>query len=148
MTSLRNPPKKAPKSMLDELTAEDLMSRNPQSVRDNATVDEAVKFLTDRAISGAPVINESGRPVGVISRTDLLIHERERRRTTNEHEAADTTPVSAVMTPIVFTAREKDTAQKVTEQMVALNVHRLFVVDAADVLIGVITPLDVLRKLV
>lgn len=148
MTALRNAPRLTTQLSHDELTADELMSRNPLSLRDNATVEEAVKFLTDRAVSGAPVINESGRPIGVISRTDLLIHERERRRHAGEVDTSDLTPVSELMTPIVFTARPDDSARKVMEQMVALNVHRLFVVDSAEVLIGVITPLDVLRKLV
>lgn len=147
MTALRNAPCLATQLTLDELTAADLMTRNPLSLRDNASVDDAVRFLTERAVSGAPVINDSGRPIGVVSRTDLLIHERE-KRSIGEIDVDDVTPVSALMTPIVFTARPEDPAVKVMEQMVALNVHRLFVVDRGDILIGVITPLDILRKLV
>jgi predicted transcriptional regulator len=33
------------------------------------------------------------------------------------------------------------------EQLLALNVHHLFVVDAAGVIIGVISPVDVLKQL-
>jgi len=36
---------------------------------------------------------------------------------------------------------------RVISDMVALNVHQLYVVDSANVLVGVVTALDVLRKL-
>jgi predicted transcriptional regulator len=52
------------------------------------------------------------------------------------------------MTPIVFTVRSDDSARKVVEQMVSLNIHRMFVVDEASVVIGVISALDVLRRIV
>ncbi len=40
-------------------------------------MSEAVLLLTDRGFSAAPVIDDAGRPVGVVSRTDLLVHDRE-----------------------------------------------------------------------
>jgi CBS domain-containing protein len=36
---------------------------------------------------------------------------------------------------------------RVVGDMVALNVHQIYVVDAANVLVGVVTALDVLRRL-
>src|SRR5271167_2411119 len=58
-------------------TAADLMTPNPVSLEDAALVSEAVILLTERGFSAAPVIDKAGRPVGVVSRTDLLVHERE-----------------------------------------------------------------------
>jgi len=51
------------------------------------------------------------------------------------------------MTPAVFSVPADAPASRVVADMVALNVHQLYVVDAANVLVGVITALDVLRKL-
>src|SRR5690349_10530953 len=59
-------------------TAADLMMPNPMSLRAEATVREAVAALTDRGFSAAPVIDEAGRPVGVLSRADVLVHDREK----------------------------------------------------------------------
>src|SRR5258708_30867048 len=59
-------------------TAADMMTPNPVSIREKATVSEAVAFLTDKGISAAPVIDKAGRAVGVVSRSDLLVHDRER----------------------------------------------------------------------
>ena len=60
--------------MLQARTAAELMTTNPQSLRQDATVGEAAAFLSTRGFGAAPVIDEAGRPVGVVSRTDLLHH--------------------------------------------------------------------------
>ena len=95
---------------LGPATAAELMSPNPISINAEAMIDEATALLTDRGFGAAPVIDEAGRPVGVISRADILIHERERlhrlRPSTDivgAHgyavEEVDPTRVSDVMTP-------------------------------------------------
>src|SRR5262249_28883167 len=58
-------------------TAADLMTPDPVSIRADATLREALALLIDRGFSAAPVIDAAGRPVGVLSRTDLLVHDRE-----------------------------------------------------------------------
>ena len=52
-------------------TAEELMVPNPISLRAEAGVAEAIKLFTEKGIAAAPVIDEAGRPIGVISRSDL-----------------------------------------------------------------------------
>ena len=147
-------------------TAADLMTPNPVSLEADALVSEAVLLLTERGFSAAPVIDEAGRPVGVLSQTDLLIHDREtvehlvppeaetgaplpRRMWGNfQLERVDATPVRDLMTPAVFSVNPNTPAGRVIEEMCALNVHRLFVVNRAGILVGVVSALDVLRRLV
>jgi CBS domain-containing protein len=43
-------------------TAADLMTPNPVSIGQNATVKEAVAFLSDRGFSAAPVLDEAAGP--------------------------------------------------------------------------------------
>src|SRR5271170_303507 len=111
--------------ILKAQTAGNLMSPNPVSIRYKATVAEATALLTDRGFSAAPVIDEAGRAVGVISRTDLLVHDRERMTHVGPaHETedpfarqaawqdplpegfsveeTDPTMVCDIMTPVVF----------------------------------------------
>jgi CBS domain-containing protein len=147
-------------------TAADLMSLNPVSLRADATIREALALFTDRGFGAAPVIDEAGRPIGTISRTDLLIHEREQGRyphtidetdwdvlsTSSERmgfsvEIVDPTPIRDLMTPVVFTVTLDTPAERVVEQMLALKVHNLFVVDDEITLVGVISALDVVRHL-
>src|SRR5437868_5811330 len=118
-------PHAVPRPVLCADTAADLMMPNPISVRDDATLREAVALLTDKGFSAAPVIDAAGRPVGVLSRSDVLVHERERvdylapepeyyhrgelatragerLRTGFQVERVDRTRVRDVMTPAVF----------------------------------------------
>ncbi len=151
---------------LTHATAEDLMSANPVSLYHGASIQEAIALLTDRGFGAAPVIDDAGRPVGVLSRSDILVHEREQVRhatlTTSEDweekprrichegfsvEVVDPTRVRDIMTPVVFTVGLHTPAVKVVEQMLNLKVHQLFVVDADLALVGVISSLDVLRHL-
>src|SRR5438270_598439 len=109
--------------------AAELMADNPVSVRADATVAEAIALLTDKNLSAAPVIDESGRPIGVLSRADILIHEREQaRRPTPATPGVDPTRARDLMTPAVFSVTPQTPAARVVEEMVALNVHQLFVV--------------------
>lgn len=124
-------------------TAADLMTPNPLSIDEQATVQEAVTLLVNKGFHAAPVIDATGRPVGVLSGTDILIHTRNQRR------GPDTDPTRArdMMTPAVFSVGLHAPASRVVCDMVALGVHQLFVVDPAGVLVGVISALDVARHL-
>ncbi len=151
-------------------TAADLMTPNPLSVRDVATLREAVSFLIDKGFSAAPVIDTAGRPVGVLSQADIMIHDREEvehisavpeyylkseltarvgkaNADSFQVEKVDRTLVRDIMTPVVFSVTPSASVSRVVHDLVSLKVHRLFVVDEAGVLVGVISALDVLRRL-
>jgi|SRR4051812_26694936 len=156
-------PASASQLVLQAETAADLMTPNPVSIPADAPVEEAVAFLTDKGFSAAPVIDRAGRPVGVVSRADIVIHDRETvnylKPVPDDAEAEApagagelTTEASApvcvrdIMTPVVFSVRPDAPAARVVEDILSWDVHRLFVVDGG-VLVGVISTLDVLRRL-
>jgi CBS-domain-containing membrane protein len=124
-------------------TAADLMNVGSVSIADTDTVPEAVEFLTSRGFGAAVVIDDAGPPIGVVTKTDVLMHTRRRKPGLEP----DDTPVTEVMTPAVFSVRMETPAASVVEQLLELHVHHLFVQDAAGVVVGVISPVDVLRKL-
>lgn len=150
-----------PRLSLHAETARDIMHADPLSIRAEATLPEILAFFTQRNVSAAPVMNAAGRPIGVISRSDVLVH----------HSLADAggrveyfespildaktdapsakKPPNAydLMTPAVFAVGPDTPMAKVVADMVGLRVHRLFVVDDDGVLIGVISAMDVLRNL-
>ena len=153
---------------LDAETAADLMAANPISLRFDANVHEALMLLTDKNISGAPVIDDGGRPIGVLSRSDLLVHDRETSRKVGQSpayffeqevkhgqkvpeefqiEQVDAATVGDLMTPAVFSVQPNTPVRKVIKEMVDLRVHRLFVVDDEGTLVGVISTKDVLKRL-
>src|SRR5262245_18503794 len=132
MNALKNA---AASMTLTARTAAELMSPNPLSLREDITLKEAIAFLVDRNLSGAPVIDEAGRPVGVLSQTDILIHDREEVKhlvppepesgmplTRSwwegfQIEQVDTTPVRDLMTPAVFCVDLDTAASSVVEQL-------------------------------
>lgn len=158
-----------PRVFLRAETAADLMTASPISLREEASLHEALVLFAEKRFSAAPVIDESGRPVGVLSQSDIIIHDREKvayvpevpefyskadlatnageRLRGFQVEQVDTTCVGDLMTPAVFSVRTDTPCEKVIEQMLALNVHRVFVVDRDDILVGVISATDIVRKL-
>lgn len=158
---------KAPRMILEAATAKDLMWPTPVSIEETATIREGVGFLVDKGFSAAPVIDHAGRPVGVLSRADILVHDREQVHhpvspeyysgtdLATEKELAenfqieevDRTSIKEIMTPVVYSVLPDAPTAEVITQMLGLKVHRLFVVDPDGVLIGVISTMDVLRHL-
>ncbi len=136
----------ASRLFLDAARAADLMSPSPVSLNADAPVADAVAAMTQRGFSAAPVIDEAGRPVGVLSRSDVLVHERERLRSPAP-AGGDTTCVRDLMTPAIFSVPPDLPADRVVEQLLTLDVHQLYVVDDSQLLVGVITAHDVLRRL-
>jgi len=161
--------KLTPTLKLHAATAAELMVANPISLRADANVHEALALLTDKGFSAAPVIDDAGRPIGVLSRSDLLVHDREKGdylapspayfyeqelhtrqgkpKPGFQVENVDTTTVRDLMTPAVFAVAPSTPAAKVVGDMIGLHVHRLFVVDEDGALIGVISTMDVLKRL-
>lgn len=136
-----------PDTALWERSAAEVMTPNPVSLREEAGLREAIVFLADRGFGAAPVIDASGRPVGVVSQTDILIHDREALSLQAGKAAAMGPRVRDIMTPVVFQVPQDATVRRVMAEMVELNVHRLFVVDESGALVGVLTALDILRLL-
>jgi CBS domain-containing protein len=157
-----------PRVVLQARTAEDLMTTSPVSIAADASVKEAAAFLTDKAFGAAPVIDEAGRPIGVVSQSDLVIHDRERLEYVvagvEQHARSDgletqdlptgfgvvdvdRTQVRDVMTPVIYSVGPDTPAHKVIEDMLGHRVHRLFVVGADGVLVGVISTVDIVRRL-
>jgi CBS domain-containing protein len=143
-----------PCAPLECVAARDLMTANPRSIDQSSTVRQAAEFFSATRLSGAPVIDEAGRPIGVISRTDVLRHlgrsipESPRfEQATPDGSEREATPIHRIMTRAVFSVRPDTPATKVIAKLAALEVGRLFVVDDYGVLIGVVSAFDLLRSL-
>ena len=150
-------------------TAAELMTWNPVSLRAQATVDEARELFLAKEIGAAPVIDEAGHPIGVLSHSDIVVHDAvgptERSVIGVDYgESPDGVPAVAnlraatscaaalmtvedLMTPAVFAVSAETSAAEVVKSMLEYRVHHIFVVDGQGVLTGVISTLDVLRHL-
>jgi CBS-domain-containing membrane protein len=105
------------------------------------SVGEAAWALMHRGVSGAPVSDREGRLVGMISNSDLV--DPERGGTTGDEPQT----VADIMTPAVLALGPDDTAFEAAQMMVDHGVHRLAVLDGEGGLLGIVTPIDFVRRL-
>lgn len=59
---------------LNRSVLESVMKRDVFTVRESATVLEAMQLLVDKKISAAPVVDDAGKPIGFISDGDIMRH--------------------------------------------------------------------------
>jgi CBS-domain-containing membrane protein len=93
-------------------------------------------------MSAAPVINEAGRAVGVVSLSDIVRHSAGGESTPPMDQ-----PVRTIMNDEVFFVRPEAPIDNVIDDLLHCKVKRLFVADENGVLVGVISATDVLRYL-
>lgn len=136
----------------------DVMTTEVLTVRPETTLKEVARLLGAHGISGAPVVDEGGHVLGVVSEADILAKERTPRppgridRLLGRREPADRkalarTAGEAMTTPAVTIAahRRLDVAAAL---MLDRGVNRLPVVDRAGVLVGIVTRADLVRAFV
>ena len=156
--------------MTEALKARDVMNRVVATVQEDWTVHELASFLTEHSITGAPVVNDAGRFVGVVSSTDITesaaeagsmvenLQNPERDLAGVEQELSEddlhqmhiedgSLLVRDIMTPTVYTIPGSTPVAKIAQTMISGRVHRLLVTENKRV-VGIITTLDMLNLLV
>ena len=119
----------------DSIPVSRIMSLNVLCVTEDVSLSALASCLLKRGISGVPVVDEDGKPVGVVSKTDLLRHGGSSRR------------VGDIMTPVSFTLQEDQSISKASALMAYEGIHRLPVVDAGGKVVGLLSSLDILHWL-
>jgi CBS domain-containing protein len=112
------------------------------------TVKQAVRLLYQRDITAAPVVDEAGRMVGIVSEMDLLRGEfeadpRAYLRPVAEPGSPPPTAVTEVMTPHVRTVHEGDDVLSLVELMLTTGVKSVPVV-RGDTPVGVVSRRDLM----
>lgn len=103
-------------------------------------IREAAVELLARGLHGAPVVDRSKKLLGVVSHVDFL-------RAMLSDQGSGWRVIDVATKP-ALTVRPEDGVYEAAERMVRAGVHRLPVVDHAGTLLGVLTPMDVLRGIV
>jgi CBS domain-containing protein len=151
--------------MRKTVLARDLMRHPVRQLTAWTPVREAAAFLVRQGISGAPVIDEHGRWVGVFTQNDLarcvqnrLVRRPAERTLESRERVAELAslfgekvaeaPVREFMTAGLYTVFPEATLEEVVHTMTAFEVHRVFVIgEEKGDLLGVITTMDLLRWL-
>ncbi|WP_437515656.1 CBS domain-containing protein [Sorangium sp. So ce1099] len=143
----------------------DIMTRDVLCVRPEVTVDELAALLVGHEISGVPVVDAEGRPVGMVSRADVLRAAQERGDTEESQRVTlqpdDIAPLDIeqgfhvyepikttardIMTPVVLQVHESASIRQAASLMAYEGVHRLAVTSDDGKVVGILSSLDVLR---
>jgi CBS domain-containing protein len=145
----------------------EIMEREPVTVYPHTPVEEVLRLMGERDLPGLPVVSETGRCVGIITETDLVLagehadlhlphyvqlfgglifleslsHFEDRLRKASAAKARDLmTDEPTVISP---DADVREAARVVVDS----GHNRLPVVDADENLVGVVTRADVLQAL-
>ena len=146
------------------LKASDIMSKNVVTVTPETEITQAAKLLLENHFNGLPVVDESGRLIGIICQDDLIVQQKRLplpslftffdglipltsyRSLEKEVEKIVATTVSHAMTTDPITIDPDASLEDIATLMVNNNIHTLPVLDR-DRLVGVIGKEDVLRTL-
>ena len=108
------------------------------SIQPEATVSEAIARLVQNNIGSLPVVDGTGRLVGMFSERDVL------RGIHNHGEGFGQTRVSEAMTPNPVTCCPDDDVSDVMGKMSERRIAKVPVVNGAD-LIGIVSVGDVIK---
>uniref|UniRef100_H3DAL1 Protein kinase, AMP-activated, gamma 3a non-catalytic subunit n=1 Tax=Tetraodon nigroviridis TaxID=99883 RepID=H3DAL1_TETNG len=121
---------------------------NVATVQETATLYDALSIFVERRVSALPVVDEQGKVVALYSRFDVINLAAQR---TYNH--LDMTMQEAVRRRTGFVegvikCYPEETLDTVIERIVEAEVHRLVLVDVADVVKGIISLSDLLQAMV
>lgn len=140
----------------------DLMNPDVFCLAPGTTLREAREQLAKRRLSGAPVVDASGHPIGVVSQTDLVRHAAQPATAgasgrfysdVEEYQDIAELPiddsddaVETVMARHVYTVTRDTGIAVAASVMRERKVHRLIVTDRG-IVVGIVTALDLLLVL-
>lgn len=149
-----------------EASVGDLMTTPVRCVTKDTSADSLLRMFLEDGISAVPVINGEGRPIGIVSKTDLL---REQFRGSLPDDLTDLTAwrthagvedrgsepddelsartVAELMTPFAFSLPVDAPVSLAAALMSYEAVHRIAVTEADGMVVGILSSLDVMRWL-
>ncbi|MBX3262571.1 MAG: CBS domain-containing protein [Labilithrix sp.] len=112
-------------------TVADIMNQKLLYIRDGDRVSLARRHIIEFGVTAVPVLDETHRPVGVVSLRDLA-GDRERFEPSGKVE----------------TVQASATVEEGARRLAESEYHHLVVVDDKGVAVGMVSSLDFLRELV
>jgi len=117
----------------------DAMATPVVAVKYSSTLDDALEQMLRRHVSGLPIVDDDGRPVGIISEADIMRLYCEVPDGNVLYDRCETH-----MTPDPIAIEEKISLIVASEILLVSNVRRLLVVRHGK-LVGVLARRDVVR---
>jgi CBS domain-containing protein len=120
------------------------MRKKLETIEGTASVQQAAKKMKDRNVSSLLIVDEKGKPQGIVSERDLVT-----KVCYNDRNASAVTNQEIMSSPLI-TISPKSSPSEAADMMLQHNVRHLLVVDRGDSSnsnkpVGIITPLDFTR---
>lgn len=140
------------------------MTRNPVTVSPETEILQAAKLLLEKRINGVPVVDDTGKLVGIICQSDLIVQQKKMpipslftfldgivsltsmKQMEKEARKITAITVAHAMTANPVTIKPDTTIETIAELMVDKKFHTLPVVDDGK-LVGIVGKEDILRTL-
>ncbi len=151
---------------MSELLARDVMVKKVITINKNASVAELSELLIKNKISGVPVVDDSGKLVGIATEGDLIVRDADLhfpryfklldsiiyleslnkfKRNLRKYLG---TKVEDVMTSKVKIVKGDTPVNVVANIMIRDNVNRVPVLDNDGNLVGIITRADIVKSMI
>jgi CBS domain-containing protein len=142
------------------------MTSDVVSVQSGTSLRELERIFLEKGISGAPVVDEAGNLVGVISQTDLVYYHLtrgdSRSRDSDFYRMAELEATFAgsgfqvedydigwvheMMTPVVHTAGPDTPVSELAQLMILARIHRVIITERQKV-VGLVSAMDLMSVL-
>ena len=151
---------------MSELLARDVMVKKVITINKNASVAELSELLIKNKISGVPVVDDSGKLVGIATEGDLIVRDADLhfpryfklldsiiyleslnkfKRNLRKYLG---TKVEDIMTSKVKIVKEDTPVNIVANIMIRNNVNRVPVLDNDGNMVGIITRVDIVKSMI
>jgi CBS domain-containing protein len=132
------------------LTAAEVMTRDPVTVSASAPLTLAAETMVRRRLKRVPVVDDDGAFVGMVSRVDLLrtatVGFGRKEPVPREMGLVGDAPLSRVMRRDVPTVHPDSPLPEVFQAVISTRLNRALVVDAERRPVGVVTDAELLER--
>lgn len=145
-----------------DVCAYEIMTSPVEVVRTTDSLQNVIRLLNEHNIGAVAVLDSDGKPVGVITKTDIIryaevsenshsINKKANKILTEEEESLIPTRdqediVLNWMTPVIFSVKSETPVKEVAKRMVRYGIHHIFVQEKQDGhILGVVSSFDILR---
>jgi CBS domain-containing protein len=125
-----------------------IMTRSVECVPAELEIDAVAAIFLEDGLSGMPVINRAGKPIGIISKTDLVREWYQRGKPREDGESYfPRLTAGEIMNPIVTVLHGNASIARAAALLASQGLHRIPVVGDAGQVIGLLSSTDILRWL-
>ena len=142
-----------------EMLVKDVMTKNVISISKYESVMQVANTLSEKNISGLPVVDKENKVIGIITQADILsmvgVSREHTFKDLLKYMLGEPLPqrkigdlVGDIMTSPALTIKPNANVAEAVRIMDEKRIRRLTVVDEANMLIGIITRADILKAVI